>query len=113
MPTARRIVHRLLRQKLANIPMRSWPNGSATIQRERKICAVKASSHNLSSDPRPPTPDSAVQGKTIILLAALTGLVLGSLSVAYHHWLGHRAIAWWGPAGMELIAYAPRVDALK
>jgi hypothetical protein len=54
-----------------------------------------------------------VQGKTIILLAALTGLVLGALSVAYHHWLGHRAIGWWGPADMELIAYAPRVDALR
>jgi hypothetical protein len=54
-----------------------------------------------------------VQGKTIILLAALTGLVLGGLSVAYHHWLARRAIAWWGSAGMELIAYAPRVDALR
>ena len=54
-----------------------------------------------------------MQGKTIILLAAAIGLGLGALSVVYHHSLGRRAIAWWGPAGMELIAYAPRVDALK
>ncbi len=54
-----------------------------------------------------------MQGKTIILLAALVGLGLGALSVIYHHSLARQAIAWWGPAAMELIAYAPRVDALK
>ncbi len=54
-----------------------------------------------------------MQGKTIILLASAIGLGLGALSVVYHHSLGRRAIGWWGPADMELIAYAPRVDALK
>jgi hypothetical protein len=53
-----------------------------------------------------------MQGKTIILLAATIGLGLGALSVVYHHSLGRRAIGWWGPADMELIAYAPRVNAL-
>ena len=54
-----------------------------------------------------------MSGKLVILLAALVGLALGGLSVAYHHWLARRAIAWWGADNIELIAQAPRVEALK
>jgi hypothetical protein len=53
-----------------------------------------------------------MSGKLVILLAALVGLALGGLSVAYHHWLARRAIAWWGADNIELIARAPRVEAL-
>jgi hypothetical protein len=54
-----------------------------------------------------------MSGKLVILLAALVGLTLGGLSVAYHHWLARRAIAWWGADNIELIAHAPRVEALQ
>jgi hypothetical protein len=53
------------------------------------------------------------RGKLVILLMVVVGCAMGGISVAFHHWLARRAIAWWGRANVELITEAPRVAALK
>jgi hypothetical protein len=53
------------------------------------------------------------RGKIVILLMVLIGCTMGGISVAFHHWLARRAIAWWGRDNVELITEAPRVDALR
>ncbi|HEV2971663.1 MAG TPA: hypothetical protein VGY55_16925 [Pirellulales bacterium] len=53
------------------------------------------------------------RGKLVILLMVLVGCAMGGLSIAYHHGLARRAIAWWGSDNVELIADAPRVAAVE
>jgi hypothetical protein len=53
------------------------------------------------------------RGKIVILLMVLIGCAMGGISVAFHHWLARRTIAWWGRDNVELITEAPRVDALR
>jgi hypothetical protein len=54
-----------------------------------------------------------MRGKHVILLMVLAGCAMGGISVAFHHWLARRAIAWWGRDNVELITGAPRVDVLR
>jgi hypothetical protein len=53
------------------------------------------------------------RGKLVILLMVLVGCAMGGLSIAYHHGLARRAIAWWGSDKVELITRAPQVAALE
>jgi hypothetical protein len=53
------------------------------------------------------------RGKLVILLMVLVGCAMGGLSIAYHHGLARRAIAWWGSDNVELITRAPQVAALE
>jgi hypothetical protein len=53
------------------------------------------------------------RGKLVILLMVLIGCAMGGISVAFHHWLARRAIAWWGRDNVELITRAPRVAAIE
>jgi hypothetical protein len=53
------------------------------------------------------------RGKLVILLMVVIGCAMGGISIAFHHWLARRAIAWWGRDNIGLITEAPRVNAIK
>ncbi len=53
------------------------------------------------------------RGKSVILLMALVGCLLGWVSVSFSPWLSRHAIPLWGSAGVASIRTAPHVAALE
>src|SRR5947209_7818911 len=107
--------------------MKSFMNGSVTNRSKSASCAKAESSLNSANttaqvprlprapipSPQSPAPINMHRGKLVILLMVVVGCAMGGMSIAFHHWLARRAIAWWGRANVELITEAPRVDAIR
>src|ERR1700693_5807397 len=104
-----RSVRRDRRQRSVNTLMKFFTNGSVTKRSESTNCtraelflnnAETTAQVPRLTDFQPPSPQPPApimhRGKLVILLMVVVGCAMGGISVAFHHWLARRAIAWWG-----------------